>query len=153
MKRFPKPFKFKPKNPSKYVGDIDNIVMRSSWEKKFALWCDLNPSVIKWNSEGTPIPYWHSVDQKTRRYFIDFFIQMRAKDGTIKNLAIEVKPYKETQPPETPKRKTQKTKDRYINECLTYQRNQDKWNAAQAWCKENGFEFVILTENELGIKK
>lgn len=152
-KRYPKPFKFVPKNKEKYVGDVSNIVMRSSWEKRFALWCDNNPSVIKWNSEGTPIQYWHSVDQKHRRYYIDFFIQIKVKDGSIKNMAIEIKPYGETIPPKVPKRKTPKTEQRYINECITYQRNQDKWKAAKEWCSNNGFEFIVMTENELGLKK
>lgn len=27
--------KYKPKNPEKYVGDINNIIFRSSWERNF----------------------------------------------------------------------------------------------------------------------
>lgn len=149
----PKPTKFTPKNPQKYVGDVNNIVMRSKWERKFALWCDNNVNVLKWNSEGFAIPYHSHVDGKTRRYFIDFFCEVRKVDGSIENLAIEVKPYKETQPPELPKVKTDKTEARYIDELTTYQRNQDKWNSARAWCAKNNFRFVILTEHELGIKK
>jgi hypothetical protein len=36
---------------------------------------------------------------------------------------------------------------------LTYQVNQDKWKAAREWAKKNGFEFIILTEYELGLAK
>lgn len=152
MKRFPKPFRFVPKHPEKYVGDVNNIVMRSSWEKKFAIWCDSNPSVIQWNSEGMPIKYWHTVDQKVRRYYIDFFVKLRLKDGSISKLAIEVKPVAEKNPPVKPKRRTAKSEQRYINECLTYQQNQDKWRAAEEWCSQNGFKFIVMTEHELGIK-
>lgn len=151
-RRFPKPFKFTPKRPEKYVGDVHNIILRSSWEKKFALWCDNNPSVIAWNSEGIPIKYWHSVDKRYRRYFVDFFVKLRVKGDVIEKLAIEVKPLKEKLPPERPKRKTPRTEERFLNECLTYQRNQDKWKAAEEWCKENDFKFLVLTEVELGIK-
>lgn len=152
-KRYSKPFKYKPKNPEKYVGDVNNIVMRSLWERKFAIWCDLNESVLNWNSEGLPIQYWHTVDKRFRNYYVDFFVKIKKKDGSTQNLMIEVKPYCETQPPVIPKRKTDKTNQRYINECLTYQRNIDKWNAASAWAKQNGFVFKIMTEYELGIKK
>lgn len=152
MKRFPKPFRFVPKNPQKYVGDVNNIVMRSSWEKKFAIWCDSNPSVIQWNSEGMPIQYWHSVDQKVRRYYIDFFVKLKTRDGTITKLAIEVKPASQKTPPVKPKRRTAKSEQRYINECITYQQNQDKWKAAEEWCSKNDFRFLVMTEHELGIK-
>lgn len=152
MKRFPKPFRFVPKNPQKYVGDVNNIVMRSSWEKKFAIWCDSNPSVIQWNSEGMPIQYWHSVDQKVRRYYIDFFVKLKTRDGTITKIAIEVKPASQKNPPVKPKRRTAKSEQRYINECITYQQNQDKWKAAEEWCSKNGFRFLVMTEHELGIK-
>lgn len=152
-KRYAKPFKYKPKNPSKYVGNVDNIVMRSTWERKFAIWCDLNPSVLKWNSEGMAIKYFHTVDNRVRNYFIDFFVQLKTKDGQIAQLAIEVKPFEETQPPTPPKRQTEKAMKNYTNALLTYQRNMDKWNAARKWCSDNGFQFVIMTEYELGLKK
>ena len=66
---------------------------------------------------------------------------------------IEVKPYVETIPPVKPKRKTEKTQQRYIDACLTYQRNIDKWTAAELWAKKNNFKFKIMTEYELGLKK
>ena len=40
-----------PKNPNKYVGDVDNIVYRSSWELRVFKWMDDNPSVLEWASE------------------------------------------------------------------------------------------------------
>jgi hypothetical protein len=136
-------------HPEKYVGDSKDVVFRSLWERKFMVWCDTNPSVLKWGSEIYPIQYYSEVDQKVRRYFIDFFVQIKKADGTIQNLAIEIKPYSQTQMP-VRGRKKEKT---YIQECLTYQVNQDKWKAAREWAKKNGFEFIILTEYELGLAK
>ena len=35
---------------------------------------------------------------------------------------------------------------------VEYAKNQAKWNAAKEWCLDRGYEFKVLTENELGIK-
>ena len=37
---------FKPKKPKKYKGDITNIICRSSWERRFCNWCDINENII-----------------------------------------------------------------------------------------------------------
>ena len=39
-----------------------------------------------------------------------------------------------------------------MREAFEYAKNQAKWNAAEDWCADRGYEFKILTENELGIK-
>jgi hypothetical protein len=146
-KRYPKPTHFRPKNISKYVGDPANIISRSSYEWKFMNWCDNNPSVLKWGSEIYPIEYFSKIHGKTRRYFVDFFVQIRTRDNTIQNLAIEIKPYSQTIPPK--KSRNERT---YINEMVTWQVNNDKWNAATEWAGKNGFQFLIMTEKQLGIK-
>lgn len=140
--------KFKPTHPDKYVGDLKNIVFRSSWERRFMKWCDSNTSVLKWGSEIYPIQYVSSLDGRTHRYFIDFFVRLRTKDGEEKSLAIEIKPKSQTVQP-VKGRKRDKT---YMTECMTWIKNQDKWKAARAWAKKNGIEFLIMTEEELGIK-
>ena len=145
--KYPKPSLYLLKNPEKYIGDINNVVFRSSWEKKFMLWCEHNPSVIKWGSESFPIDYFCKVDNKVHRYFIDFFVQVKTNTG-VKNLAIEIKPLVQTKPPV----KGKKRRETYLNEVMTYQKNQDKWNAATEWAKKNDFEFMVLTEKELGIR-
>jgi len=133
--------------PQKYAGDPTNIVMRSSWETRFANWCDKNPSVLKWNSEETIIPYRCPTDNKIHRYFVDFKIQIQTRDKVLKTYLIEVKPLKQTMPPIFPGRQTQ----RYLTESLTFMKNQAKWNAATEYCKDRGWEFKIITENELGL--
>jgi hypothetical protein len=140
--------RFIPLFPEKYAGDPTCIIMRSSWETRFAGWCDKNPAVIKWISEETVIPYRCPTDDRLHRYFVDFQIQIRQTSGQLKTYLIEVKPEKQTMPPVYPGRKTQ----RYITESLTYIKNQAKWKAATEYAKDRGWEFKIITEHELGLK-
>lgn len=140
--------KFRPLNPEKYIGDPTNIIMRSSWETRFASWCDRNPDVIKWQSEETIVPYRCPTDNKIHRYFIDFRVQVSTKQGNLKTYLVEIKPDRQTKPPEFPGRQTK----RYITESLTFIKNQAKWKAAKQYALDRGWEFIILTENHLGIK-
>jgi len=138
---------FKPKKPEKYMGDHTNIVYRSSWELKYMKWLDHSSSVIQWQSEEFCIPYTHPVDGRRHRYFPDFFVVMKNKQGAIEELVVEIKPKKQSEPPKAQKRQTR----RYINEVITYATNQYKWDAAKRYCDERGYKFVVLTENELKI--
>lgn len=137
-----------PVNTQKYSGDPTNIIMRSSWETKFAAWCDHNPSVIKWKSEETIVPYRCPLDNKIHRYFVDFQIQIKDKDGVLKTYLIEIKPDIQTRPPDASKKKTK----RFLLETATYIKNKAKWEAARNWAKDRGYGFTILTEHHLGIK-
>ena len=139
--------KFTPRNPEKYVGDVSNIVYRSSWEKKVLLWLDRHPSVLKYSSEEVVIPYVSPIDNRVHRYFVDFAMVYRNKQGETKRALIEVKPAAQTRPPVKPSRKTK----RYITEAATFMVNTSKWDSAREWCAKNGFEFIILTEKELGL--
>ena len=49
--------KFHPTNRKKYKGDIDNIIYRSLWERKFMVYCDENDDIVEWGSEELVIPY------------------------------------------------------------------------------------------------
>jgi len=139
--------KYKPIYPEKYEGDPTSIIMRSSWETRFALWCDRNPAIVKWSSEETVIPYRCHTDNRLHRYFVDFRIKLKQTDGTIKTYIVEIKPHAQTKPPEYPGKKTR----RFITESYTFIKNQSKWKAAEEWCKDRGYEFKIITEKELGI--
>jgi hypothetical protein len=134
--------------PAKYKGDITDVVYRSGWELKFMRWCDLNSSILEWGSETVIIPYKSPVDNKIHRYFVDFYIKVKEKDGAIKKYLIEIKPEKYTKPPEIPEKKTKK----FIEEVFTYGVNQSKWKQANEYCKDRGMKFLILTEKDLGIK-
>lgn len=140
--------RFVPKNPAKYSGDPTCVIYRSSWEAKFMAWADRNPAVLKWNSEETVIPYICPTDNRMHRYFVDFHIQTRNKQGELKSFLVEIKPAKQTVPPVPQQRVTKQ----YLTEVLTWGKNEAKWKAAREFCKDRGWEFVILTEKELGIK-
>ena len=140
--------KYKPSYPQKYQGNPNNIICRSSWERKMCRWCDLNENIISWASEEFSIPYVSPVDNRVHRYYPDYLIKVKESTGKIKTYVIEVKPKKETAPPKRPKRQTKS----YIYECQMYAVNQAKWKAATEFCLDNGVEFKIITENELGIK-
>ena len=137
---------FRPKNPSKYKGNATNIIYRSNWELRVMKWLDGNPAVIWWASEELPIPYVSPVDNKVHRYFPDFIVRTKRKDGSEQTSILEVKPHKQTMMP-MQKRKTQ----RYLAEVATYAVNQAKWKAADLFCKEHGWQFQLITEKELGL--
>lgn len=134
--------RYVPLFPDKYAGDTSNIVMRSSWETRFAIWCDKNPQIVKWSSEETIIPYVSPVDGKVHRYFVDFKIQT----VNSKTYLVEIKPMYQTIPPQG-KKKTQK----FLKEASTYMVNQAKWESAKRFAKARSWEFIVITEKELGI--
>jgi len=140
--------RFSPKSPQKYKGDPTNIIYRSLWERKLMVYLDENPNVLEWNSEEIIIPYKSPIDNRFHRYFPDFWAKVRAKDGSMKTMILEVKPKAQTK---EPKRKKRVTKQ-YVNEVTTWGVNQAKWHAATEYCLDRGWEFKILTEDELNIK-
>lgn len=140
--------KFTPKNPEKYKGDVSNITFRSSWERIAFNYLDMHPGVIQWASEEIIIPYISPIDGKRHRYYVDLYFKIKDSNGNIKSYLAEIKPYKFTMPPLEPKRKTKQ----YIQEVTQYAVNQAKWKAATEVCKDNDIGFLILTENELGIR-
>lgn len=139
--------KYRPRNTKKYKGDWTKVTYRSLWEKHCFKWCDDNPSVKYWSSEEVVIPYFYEVDKKYHRYFMD--LKVTFENG--QTILIEIKPKKETKPPEFKGRKTKK----YLNESLTYVKNMNKWAAAQTYAADRGWGFEIWTEDTLhkmGIK-
>lgn len=138
--------RFKPNNPKKYNGDANNIIYRSTWEVRVMKWLDEHPSVIWWASEEIHIPYKSPLDSKIHRYFPDFIAKMKQKDGSVMTYIIEVKPFNQTKMP-IQKNRTKK----YLREAATYLVNQEKWKAADIFCQEHGWKFMIMTEKELGI--
>jgi hypothetical protein len=140
--------KYKPSCPEKYAGDPTNIIYRSLWERRMMIYCDTNKNILEWKSEEICIPYFDPTTNKVRRYFPDFFIKVKESNGDIKKYLIEVKPKKQTTPPDKPKRQTK----RYISEAMEFVKNQAKWEAAKEYCADRIWEFKIITEKELGIK-
>jgi hypothetical protein len=137
---------YKIKNPQKYKGNPNNIVYRSSWELKILNWLDQHPNVIWFASEELKIPYLSPLDGKIHMYFPDFVAKIKDKHNNESIYMLEVKPFKQTQEPV--KRKSKKA---FIQESMTYAVNQEKWKAADIFCKKQGWQFKIITEKEIGL--
>jgi len=140
--------RFSPKNPKKYKGDPTNIIYRSLWELRVMKYLDTNENILQWASEEVAIPYISPVDNRYHRYFPDFIVLAKTKDGKTQTMMLEVKPKQQTKEPQVQKKRTRK----YLTEVMTWGINQSKWKAAQEYCLDRGWIFKLITEDELGIK-
>ena len=111
------------------------------------LYLDQHKDVVSWGSEEFAIPYRSPIDGKIHRYFPDFLVKVKTKDGKTKTMMLEVKPKHQTQPPKPQARKTK----RFITEVATWGVNQAKWKAANEYCLDRGWEFHVMTEEHLGL--
>lgn len=137
-------------NPEKYIGEKPPIY-RSSWEARFCHYLDTNDNVQKWGSECLVIPYYNPIDGKNHRYFPDFFCQIKKKDGTVVKYVVEVKPLDQAVAPKLPKRRTTKALENYRQQQAIVLKNKFKWEAAEEFCKQQGYIFKVITEKELMI--
>jgi hypothetical protein len=125
-------------NPDKYVGKkVPHF--RSSWEHTFMRFCDTNPAVLQWASEAVHIPYRNPFTNKNTIYVPDFMIMYVNKNGEKFGELIEIKPNKQTNLQEA----------RSARDQAAAVLNMYKWQAAQAWCNQNGLRFRVLTENDM----
>lgn len=131
--------KFVMKHPEKYVG-LKTPTYRSSWEWTFMNFCDNNPSIQKWASEAIQIPYRDPMTGKQTVYVPDFFIQYLDKTGKLLVELVEVKPMSQTILERVGKSKHNQ---------IQFIKNQAKWKAANAWCKQQGIKFRIINENDI----
>jgi len=130
--------KYIPKNKEKYIGDVENIVCRSLWERTVCKFCDEHPNILKWASEEIAIPYMDPIENKLRNYYPDFLIEFD-ENGTKKVWMVEVKPAKQL----FLKENTTK-KEKYV-----WAINNAKWKAAKSYCDKYNIEFKVITEKEL----
>ena len=145
--------KFRPKNPNKYKGNPSNIIYRSLLERRFMVYLDNNPAILKWSSEEIIIPYVSPVDNRVHRYFPDFYMKYRNNKDMIVEELIEVKPFSQCTPPNPKKKltKTGRTSKRYLKEVQTYMVNDAKWSQAMKYCKDRKWKWRILTEKDINI--
>tara|TARA_A100001011_G_scaffold173722_1_gene182416 strand:+ start:4062 stop:4508 length:447 start_codon:yes stop_codon:yes gene_type:complete len=138
-----------PSNPKKYKGNPNQIIYRSLWERKVMVYCDKNDAILEWGSEEIIVPYLSPWDGRIHRYFPDFYMKVRQADGSTKKFIIEVKPKAQTKEPiRNPKRKTK----RWFTEVKNWGINQAKWKSAKEYCKDQGMEFKIFTEDHINPK-
>lgn len=143
-KKYPRPIPFVASNPKKYLGDVKNIIARSSWELRVMHFLDRSPSVIWWNSEELRIPYQHPLDKQIHNYHPDFVVHVNTKTGP-RTFLLEIKPDDQTVLRHPPKVQTRK----YLAEVATYAVNIAKWEAAQAFCEQHGWTFKVVTEQDI----
>ena len=112
---------------------------RSGWEHAFMRFCDNNPSVISWASEGIQIPYRNPLTGKGTVYVPDFVVVYQDKRGNKHAELIEIKPKSQTM-------LTEKTREK---EKLAIAINHAKWEAAAKWAKHKGLRFRVVTEDDI----
>ena len=142
--------KYTPQNPDKYIGNVTNIVFRSSWEYAFCVYLDKNDKIIKWACEQPVITY-QDLRGKIHRYYPDFYYQIKRNGDAndFEQVIVEIKPSSELNPPKRPKKDTAKSLENYEYAVRTHIKNKLKWNAADEFARKNKMKFVIITEDRL----
>ena len=126
-------------NRAKYVGNGEPRY-RSGWELSFMRFLDSNDHILQWASESIAIPYRHPLTGKMTQYIPDFLITYRTKNNQMRAELIEIKPSTQT---------TLEAAGRSVRDQAAAVLNMYKWQAAQAWCSQNGIRFRVLTENDI----
>lgn len=130
--------KYQIKNPGKYLGK-SLPTYRSSWEFTFCSFCDNNPAVVEWTSEGMKIPYKNPVSGKNTVYVPDFLVVYIDKNERKHTEMIEIKPSKEST-----MENAKSMRDKYMVAI-----NMAKWAAADNWCRANNIKFRVITEFDI----
>lgn len=157
---------YKVQNKGKYVGDPSQVVYRSSWEMKFAKWCDYSPSVLRWSSEPMKIPYYDRISNmeknkkmgldnnnprnwKVRNYHTDFWVEVQ-KGDEVEKWFVEIKPSVELKKP-VPPPPNAKLKDikRFNQKAKTYLINEGKFASLNDWARKHNMKFYVFTEKTL----
>ena len=159
-----KPTKYKqglfiPKNKEKVIklNNQGGLYYRSGLEQKLMIYLDINENVVHWNTELIKIPYMkHAWNNKLLEmalsehlYYPDFYYELKRADGSISRVVAEVKPFKDTKPPQLKVDPTPKQIKNFEYSLKEYAKNCDKWKYCIEWCKNKGFEFTIITDKIL----
>ena len=149
-------------HPEKYMQGIPAPVFKSSWEERMFIVCDVNPFVTLWGYEPFAISYFSPLYQKQSLYKPDIYLECKYPDGHSERYLIEIKPNayaifgKEPKAP-GPKVTDPKRLENYRKRKAAFDRknmdvavNYAKWEAAEAWCKANGVNWLIATGTNMG---
>jgi hypothetical protein len=140
---------YEPINPEKYIGDVHNIICRSSWEFRFCKYCDHNDKILKWSSEPLQIPYYNPLDKKEHKYHVDFYMKVLKDNGTESEWIIEVKPEAQCKKPELDGSHTVAKLKAYNEKMQIWITNQSKFKAAKEWAEKRNYQFGVVDENFL----
>lgn len=130
--------KYQVKNPEKYMGKRLPSY-RSSWEYTFMSFCDNNPAVLNWVSEGVKIPYFNPVSGKQTIYVPDFLVVYIDANQRQHTELVEIKPSKEA---------TMESARSYRDKLMVAM-NMAKWAAADSWARANNMRFRVVTEYDI----
>ena len=130
---------YKMHNPNKYIGK-HKPKYRSGWELKFMRVCDTHPNILAWASEAHRIPYRNPATGKNTHYVPDFFIVYTDKNGRKNAELVEVKPKSQTNMMDAGKSFAKKKQVAL---------NMAKWEAANAYAKQNKIRFRVVSEDQL----
>jgi hypothetical protein len=125
-------------NPQKYIG-TGRPRYRSGWEHAFMRFCDVNEHIVKWSSESVRIPYYNPIKGQRTTYVPDFLIQYRNKNNIVVTELIEIKPKGQS---------IAESKQNNAQRAVVAV-NHAKWEAARAWCKQQGITFRVITEDDI----
>lgn len=144
---------FEPKNPQKYKGRKKPFY-RSGLELKLMRRLDMSDWCVEWLSEEPQVKYVNPLTKSAQNpagnvwnYHPDFVVVIDNGDGTTSTKMIEVKPFKQTKPPKPSGRG--RSRKLVEHESRTWVMNQAKWDAAKSYCKQRGWDFVIMTEKDI----
>lgn len=129
---------YKVTNPQKYVGKREPRY-RSGWEHAFMRFCDTNDHILQWASESISIPYRHPLTGKMTNYVPDFLVVYRTKNNTTSAEVVEIKPKKQSI-----LESKASARDRAVVAV-----NYAKWDAATKWCRRQGLQFRVITEDDI----
>jgi hypothetical protein len=59
--------------------------------------CDFSERIVEWSSEPFGMNYYSRVDQKNRKYFVDFWIKVIDDSKNITKILVEIKPTEPTE--------------------------------------------------------
>lgn len=130
--------KYTVKNPAKYIGK-STPKYRSGWEFRMMTFFDNHSSVLYWASESIRIPYKNPLTGKATSYVPDFFVVYQNKSGKQLAEVIEVKPKKQTSLTEA------RTRQDQAHAIV----NMAKFAAANRYCKQYGYTFRVISENDI----
>ena len=131
--------KYNLKNPDKYIGNR-TPTYRSSWEFAFMKMCDEHAYIQAWASEAVKVPYRNPLTGKHTIYVPDFFIVYTDKNGRKNAELVEVKPKSQTNMNDAGKSFAKKKQVAL---------NMAKWEAANAYAKQNKIKFRVVSEDQL----
>lgn len=148
-----------PKNKNKVIklNNLGGLYYRSGLEKKMMIYLDNNGQIKNWGAEHITIYYTlksynaklNETTETEHRYFPDFYYELIRSDGSVVKVIAEVKPVSDTRPPVAPSNPTPKKLKNYEYSLKMWNKNLTKWKYAIEYCKMKGFEFVIITDEQL----